>query len=114
MASTTARTHRRRSSFLAASASYSSREGSDGCERGTSFTAHPAEHILVGAGEAPCVVVMAGTRRPGRPIHYPVSDLALRHRAGVEVATDAPPDAYSGYPEERIERPPFWDSLPWA
>jgi uncharacterized cupin superfamily protein len=72
------------------------------------------EHILVGAGETPCVVLMAGTRRPGRPIHYPVSDLALRHRAGVEVATSSPPEAYSGYPEERIERPPYWDSLPWA
>ncbi|MGH3127382.1 MAG: cupin domain-containing protein [Gaiellaceae bacterium] len=72
------------------------------------------EHILVGAGEAPCVILMAGTRRPGRPIHYPVSDLARRHRAGVEAATSSPPEAYSGYPEERIERPPFWDSLPWA
>jgi uncharacterized cupin superfamily protein len=71
-------------------------------------------HILVGADETPCVVLMTGTRRPGRPIHYPVSDLALRHRASVEVATSSPPEAYAGYPDERIERPPFWDSLPWA
>jgi len=72
------------------------------------------EHIGVGSGEGPCVVLMTGTRRPGRPIHYPVSELALRHRAGVEVATSSPPEAYSGYPEERIERPPYWADLPWA
>jgi uncharacterized cupin superfamily protein len=72
------------------------------------------EHILIGAGDAPCVVLMTGTRRRGRPIHYPVSDLAKRHGAGVEVATTSPPEAYAGYPDERIERPPYWDSLPWA
>jgi uncharacterized cupin superfamily protein len=72
------------------------------------------EHILVGAGKTPCVILMTGTRRPGRPIHYPVSDVALRHGAGVEVATSSPPEAYAGHSEERIERPPFWGSLPWA
>jgi len=72
------------------------------------------EHIVVGAGDGPSVVLMTGARRPGRPIHYPVSDLARRHRAGVEVATSSPPEAYSGYPDERIERPPYWADLPWA
>jgi uncharacterized cupin superfamily protein len=72
------------------------------------------EHILVGAGDEPCVVLMTGTRKPGRPIHYPVSELALRHRAGVAVATSAPREAYAGYPDERIERPSSWASLPWA
>jgi hypothetical protein len=57
---------------------------------------------------------MTGNRKPGRPIHYPVSELALGHRAGVEVATSSPPEAYAGYPDERIERPPYWDALPWA
>ena len=56
------------------------------------------EHILVGAGDGPCVLLMTGNRKPGRPIHYPVSELALRHRAGVEVATTSPPEAYAGYP----------------
>jgi uncharacterized cupin superfamily protein len=72
------------------------------------------EHILVGAGEGPCIVLMTGTRKPGRPIHYPVSDLALRHSAGVAAATSSPPEAYAGFPDERIERPRYWDSLPWA
>ena len=72
------------------------------------------EHILVGAGGGPCVVVMTGTRRPGRPIHYPVSELALSHGAGVTVATSSPPEAYAGYPDDRIERPASWDALPWS
>jgi uncharacterized cupin superfamily protein len=77
---------------------------------------HNTEHVFVGAGEGPCVILMTGTRKPGRPIYYPVSELALRHRAGVEEETPSPREAYAGYAEEleRIERPPYWDSLPWA
>jgi uncharacterized cupin superfamily protein len=72
------------------------------------------EHIFVGVGESPCVLLMTGTRRPGRPIVYPVSELALRHRAGVTVETNKPPEAYAPYGDERIERPQYWDELPWA
>jgi uncharacterized cupin superfamily protein len=73
-----------------------------------------AEHIFVGAGDGPCALLMTGTRRPGRPIFYPVSELALRHGAGVEVETPSPPVAYASYAGERIERRPYWDELPWA
>jgi uncharacterized cupin superfamily protein len=74
------------------------------------------EHILVGAGEGPCVILMTGARRRGRPIFYPVSELALRHKAGVEEATSNPREAYAPYSDsdERVERPPYWNSLPWA
>jgi uncharacterized cupin superfamily protein len=72
------------------------------------------EHIFVGAGDGPCVLLMAGTRKPGRPIHYPVSELALRHDAGAKTATSSPPEAYASYAEERVERPQYWDALPWA
>ncbi len=72
------------------------------------------EHILVGAGDGPCVVLMTGARRPGRPIFYPVSELALRHGAGVETETPDPREAYASYPDERLERPGSWDRLPWA
>jgi len=72
------------------------------------------EHILVGAGEGACVILMTGTRRPGRPIFYPVSELALGHGAGVEQATPNPRDAYATYGDERLERPPSWDALPWG
>jgi uncharacterized cupin superfamily protein len=72
------------------------------------------EHIFVGAGEGPCVILMTGTRRPGRPIFYPVSELALAHDAGVKGATNNPREAYASYPDDRLERPPYWDALPWA
>ena len=63
--------------------------------------------------QRPCVILMTGARRQGRPILYPVSELALRHGAGVEVATSSPAEAYAGYPDERFERPESWDALPW-
>jgi uncharacterized cupin superfamily protein len=72
------------------------------------------EHIFVGAGEGPCAVLMTGTRRPGRPIFYPVAELALRHKAGVETETPNPREAYAGYADESIERPASWSELPWA
>lgn len=72
------------------------------------------EHIFVGMGEGPCVLLMTGTRRPGRPIFYPVSDLARRHAAGVETDTPLPREAYASYEDERVERPPYWDELPWS
>jgi hypothetical protein len=57
---------------------------------------------------------MTGTRRPGRPIFYPVSPLAKRHGAGVDEATASPREAYAGYADELVERPRYWDDLPWA
>jgi uncharacterized cupin superfamily protein len=71
------------------------------------------EHIFVGAGDGPCVILMAGSRKPGRAIHYPVSELALRHGAGVEEEKPNPREAYASYPRHRRERPACWDSLPW-
>jgi uncharacterized cupin superfamily protein len=58
------------------------------------------KHIFVGAGEGPCAIVMAGTRRHGRPIHYPVDELAQRYGASAPHATDSPPEAYSDWPDE--------------
>lgn len=72
------------------------------------------EHVLVGAGTRPCIVFMAGARRPDFSVHYPVSELALRHNAGVKEAADDPGEAYAGTPEERLERPAYRDALPWA
>ena len=72
------------------------------------------EHIFVGSGDGPCVILMTGNRLEGRPILYPVSELALRHRAGVETETPNPGEAYAGSGDEVLERPPYWDELPWA
>jgi uncharacterized cupin superfamily protein len=59
-----------------------------------------AEHIFVGAGEGPCVVLAVGARIPGRGIRYPVDEVALRHGAGVEQETNDPKEAYKGFPED--------------
>jgi uncharacterized cupin superfamily protein len=72
------------------------------------------EHVLVGAGNGPCVILMAGARLPDARIVYPVSELALRHGAGLEVEAHNPSEAYEGSDEERLEKPPYWDALPWA
>jgi uncharacterized cupin superfamily protein len=62
------------------------------------------EHIFVGAGDGPCVILMVGSREGGpeaEGLVYPVSELARRHGASVEVATDSPDEAYAGQPEWR-------------
>jgi uncharacterized cupin superfamily protein len=57
-------------------------------------------HIFVGAGAGPCAILMAGTRRPGRAIHYPADELAARYGASAPLETDKPPEAYSDWPPE--------------
>jgi mannose-6-phosphate isomerase-like protein (cupin superfamily) len=71
-------------------------------------------HGFVGAGEGPCVILMAGARREGRTIVYPVSATARRHGAGVEVETPSPPAAYAPFPAWQLGRPEAWETLPWS
>jgi GrpB-like predicted nucleotidyltransferase (UPF0157 family)/uncharacterized cupin superfamily protein len=57
-------------------------------------------HILVGAGDVPCAILMAGIRRDGKKLHYPVSELAARYGASAPEETDAPPVAYGDWSRE--------------
>jgi uncharacterized cupin superfamily protein len=57
------------------------------------------EHVFVGAGERPCAILAIGTRSGGDVV-YPVSELARRHRAGVESETHKPEEAYAGIPPD--------------
>jgi uncharacterized cupin superfamily protein len=57
-------------------------------------------HIIVGAGDGPCTLVMAGSRPSDPAPTYPVSDTAVRHGAGVAEATDDPMVAYAGADRE--------------
>ena len=59
-----------------------------------------AEHIFVGVGEEPCVVLGVGARRKGRGIVYPRNETALRHDAGVEETTSDPREAYARFAED--------------
>jgi uncharacterized cupin superfamily protein len=53
------------------------------------------EHVFVGAGDGPCAIVAIGARTEGGEIVYPVSELALRHNAGVATETPRPEEAYA-------------------
>jgi uncharacterized cupin superfamily protein len=55
------------------------------------------EHVFVGAGDGPCAILAIG-RRPDTGVVYPVSEVALRHGAGVEVETRE--GAYAGLPKD--------------
>jgi uncharacterized cupin superfamily protein len=72
------------------------------------------EHVLVGAGDAPCVVLMTGPRGEGENLVYPVSELAARYGASVARQTPDPSEAYAPFEPHRRERPKEWDALPWA
>ena len=72
------------------------------------------EHVFVGAGDGPCVVLMAGARSDDEELLYPVSELAARYGASVEVETSDPKEAYGPFEPPRRERPAYWDTLPWA
>ena len=71
------------------------------------------EHAFVGAGDGPCAILMVGAHLSpeGR---YPVSELAARYGASVEVETSDPEQVYATAERFRRERPPYWAHLPWA
>src|SRR5690349_11005958 len=71
------------------------------------------EHAFVGAGDGPCVIVMAGSRS-SPDARYPVSELAARHGASVAEDTSDWRRAYATLERFRRERPRTWDRLPWA
>jgi uncharacterized cupin superfamily protein len=71
-------------------------------------------HVFVGAGEGPCLVLMAGARMQERGILFPVSELAARHGASVARETAEPAEAYAHAAVARRGRPASWPALPWA
>ena len=71
------------------------------------------EHIFVGAGDGPCVILMAGARLSPE-VRYPVSELAAHYGASVEKETSDPGQAYAAAERFRRERPPGWSRLPWG
>jgi uncharacterized cupin superfamily protein len=71
------------------------------------------EHIMVGAGEGPCAILMVGARCPGRGFRYPASELALSYGAGAASEATEPKEAYAGFGRWRLERLEP-DGLPWS
>src|SRR5207247_1531181 len=91
-------------------------EGGERLLRPWDFFHSPAgtEHIFVGAGDGPCVILMAGGRSENWGVLYPVSELAARYGASAEEETSDPDQAYIRFEPSRRERPSYWDRLPWA
>jgi uncharacterized cupin superfamily protein len=64
-------------------------------------------HVLVGAGEGPCAILMVGARNTGGEIVYPVSEAAARYGASVERETTSLAEAYADW------SPPEPARCPW-
>ena len=66
-------------------------------------------HVIVGAGEGPCAVLMVGTRNDPEELLYPVSEVAARHGASVEQETS---DVEVAYGAREAQAGPL-GRLPW-
>ena len=91
-------------------------EGQERSLRAWDFVHCPpnTEHVFVGAGDAPCTILMVGARSDDEVLLYPVSELAARYGASVDRETSDPDEAYAEWEPSRRERPSTWDRLPWA
>jgi uncharacterized cupin superfamily protein len=72
------------------------------------------EHVFVGAGDSPSVVLMVGARSEDEKLLYPVSELAARYGASAVTETPDPRQAYAAFERPKPGRPAYWDELPWA
>ena len=65
------------------------------------------DHIIVGAGEGPCAILMLGAR-PDVQLQYPVSEVAAKYGASATKDTYEPDEAYADWPGEFVPV-----RLPW-
>jgi uncharacterized cupin superfamily protein len=67
-------------------------------------------HVLIGAGDGPCAILMAGPNIEPDDVYYPESEVAGRHGAAVEQATAEPKEAYARFdrrPPQPLGRVPW-------
>jgi uncharacterized cupin superfamily protein len=65
-------------------------------------------HVLVGAGDGPCAILMIGHRPTEHELFYPESELARRYGAESPEPTPDPKVAYSDVgPRQPIDTPPW-------
>jgi uncharacterized cupin superfamily protein len=67
------------------------------------------KHVFVGAGGGPCLLLMVGARSTDKKIVYPVSEVVMAHRAGVEAETTTPKEAYADFPDWLPVEPMLFD-----
>jgi hypothetical protein len=70
--------------------------------------------MTVGAGDAPCAILMVGARSPDDVFQYPVEPAAARYGVSVPVATDSPREAYADRPPIGPARSPWQEIFPDA
>jgi uncharacterized cupin superfamily protein len=77
-------------------------EGEERLLRAWDFFHCPAwtEHVLVGAGGGPCVVLAVGARKPDSEVRYPASAAAGARGAAVAETTESSREAYATSPED--------------
>jgi uncharacterized cupin superfamily protein len=56
------------------------------------------EHVIIGAGDSPAVVLAASVREPGSSVLYPRSKLAAEYGASADEDTTDPAAAYARFP----------------
>jgi uncharacterized cupin superfamily protein len=65
------------------------------------------KHIILGAGDEPCVVLAIGAREQHDDVEwggYPVDELAMRYSVGVSEETSDANEAYAELPPRRAVR----------
>jgi uncharacterized cupin superfamily protein len=72
------------------------------------------EHVIVGAGDGPAIVLAVGYRPKEERLNYPKSELAKRYDASAEADTPNPEEAYARFERPQPGRPDYWDRLPWS
>jgi uncharacterized cupin superfamily protein len=72
------------------------------------------EHVIVGAGDGPAIVLAVGMRPKDEQLRYPKSELAAKYGASAEEDTPNPQEAYARFDRPQPGRPEYWDRLPWA
>jgi uncharacterized cupin superfamily protein len=70
-----------------------------------------AEHVFVGAGSGPCLVVAIGARKDPEEVIYPVAPVAQPYDGSVLEETTSPEAAYERFPGS-VERPYQEGDLP--
>jgi uncharacterized cupin superfamily protein len=72
------------------------------------------QHVIVGAGDGPCAVLMLGARPDVERFHYPASEVAAKYGASASTDTEDPDEAYADWPGEfapvRVPWPPGSDA----
>jgi uncharacterized cupin superfamily protein len=59
-------------------------------------------HVLVGAGDGPCAILMLGARPEIETLLYPASEVAARYGASAAKETDDPDEAYADQPGDYV------------